>query len=469
MKFLKYIILLIALTGWGSVTQAQTARIHTGPADSLTLDDLLELAILNNPEVRNSQLDEIANEERIKEITSGGLPQISATGGYNNNYALPQQIIPGEIFGQPGTLIPVKFGVQNTLSASAQLNQMIYNPSFWVGLKAAKTSRVLYDLSTFKTKEELVYNITQAFYQIQITEEQRTILSSNLETMDRLIDIAQVQYEEGIIKKLDVDQLKVNKINLESEIEGTSLGLEQLHNQLKFLLGIPQGEEIVLKKDRLTVADFVEQDELNLANNTDLKLLDVQSELNDLQIENIQSGYMPSVSFFINYGWIGQTDKLFSDEEKHDIVGSGNGVFGVNVNIPIFDSFQKKHQKQQAVIEKHKLENTRLQTEYFTTMNYRNAEEKLKVNLGLVSTQKENMALAQNLYDITALSFKEGVAPLTELITAETSLRQSQTQYLSALLQVALAKLELIKSSGSLSEKINQYNSNFKTNTTYEN
>ena len=469
MKFLKYNILLIILTSWMQSAQAQQPGIHTEPVDSLTLDELIEFAVQNNPEVRNSQLDEIANEERIKEITSGGLPQITATGGYNNNYALPQQIIPGEIFGQPGTLIPVKFGVQNTISASAQMNQMIYNPSFWVGLKAAKTSRELYDLSTFKTKEELVYSIIQAYYQIQITDEQRSILSSNLETMDRLIDIAQVQYEEGIIKKLDVDQLKVNKINLESEIEGTSLGLEHLHNQLKFLMGIPQEEEIVLKKDRITVADFVEKDALNLSNNTDLKLLDVQSELNDLQIKNIQSGYMPSVSFFINYGWIGQTDRLFSDEDRHDIVGSGNGAFGVNVNIPIFDSFQKKHQKQQAVIEKHKLENTRLQTEYFTTMNYRNAEEKLNVNLGLVSTQKKNMALARNLYDITALSFKEGVAPLTELITAETSLRQSQTQYLSALLQVALAKLELIKSSGALSEKINQYNTTFKTNSTYEN
>lgn len=423
--------------------------------DSLTLDDLIQYAMQYNPDVRNSQLDQMSNDALIKEITSQGLPQITGTGTYNNNYALPQQIIPGEIFGQPGTLIPVKFGVQNTLSASVQMNQMIYNPSFWVGLEAAKTSKDLYKLATFKTKEELIYNIIQVYYQIQITEEQQEILLHNLETMDQLIDIAQVQYEEGIIKKLDVDQLRVNKINLESQIQGTSVGLTLLQNQLKFMMGLPQEEELLLKKDRISVGDFAEKEELNLANNTDLQMLDIQEELNELEQKNIKAGYVPSLSFFLNYGWMGQTDKLFSDEEVHDIVGSGTGSFGLSLTVPIFDSFQKKHQKQQVIIEKHKLENTRMKTEYFTKMNYDNARENLSVNLDLVSTQKENMELAESLYDITALSFREGVAPLTELINAETSMRQAQTQYLSALLQVALAKLDLIKNSGSLSEKIN--------------
>lgn len=470
MRYTKNLFALLILTLLTfHMGTAQDHSLDLEPADSLTLDEIIQLAIQNNPDVRNSQLDQLSNEASIKEITSQGLPQINATGGYNNNYALPTQIIPGEIFGQPGTLIPVKFGVQNSLSASVQMEQMIYNPSFWVGLKAAKTSREMYALSTFKTKEELVYNIIQAYYQIQITDEQRSILMSNLETMDRLIDIAEVQYEEGIIKKLDVDQLKVNKINLDSEVQGTTLGLVQLKNQLKYLMGIPQTEEINLKKDRLSVADFAEKNELDLDKNIDLRLLDIQNELNDLKLKNIKAGYMPSLSFFVNYGWMGQTDQLFSNEEVHDIVGSGTGTFGLSLRLPIFDSFQKKHQKQQVVIERHKLENTRLKKEYFTRMNYDNAQEKLNVNLGLVSTQKENMELAQNLYDITALSFKEGVAPLTELITAETSLRQSQTQYLSALLQVALANLELIKSSGVLSETINQQYNTLKTNTNYEN
>ncbi len=457
MKFIKFIIVLLTLTtGLTLPAQNPSQGIAMEESDSMTLDEMIVFALQNNPDIRNSQLDQISNDARIKEITSQGLPQINGTGSYANNYALPQQIIPGEIFGQPGTLIPVKFGVQNSLSASVQMNQMIYNPSFWVGLEAAKTSKDLYKLATFKTKEELVYQIIQAYYQYQITDEQRSILMDNLNTMDKLIDIAEVQYEEGIIKKLDVDQLKVNKINLDSQIQGTTVGLTQINNLLKFLMGIPQEQELVLKKDRLTVGDFAEQEKLDLNNNIDLKLLDIQRELTDLELKNIKAGYIPSLSFYINYGWMGQTDRLFSDEEVHDIVGSGIGTFGLSLNVPIFDSFQKKHKRQQVEVEKYKIENNRLKTEYATQMQYDNAKENLNVNLELVSTQKENMKLAQNLYDITALSFREGVAPLTDLINAETSLRQSQTQYLGALLQVALAKLDLIKNSGALSQKINQ-------------
>src|SRR5690606_15068831 len=341
--FMNYLRIFVAIilfsTGLLTLGNTQNQGITMEKSDSLTLDDIIRFAIQNNPDVRNSQLDQLSNEANIKEITSQGLPQITGSGGYNNNYALPQQIIPGEIFGQPGTLIPVKFGVQNSLSASVQMNQMIYNPSFWVGLEAAKTSKDLYKLATFKTKEELVYQIIQAYYQYQITDEQRSILMDNLNTMDKLIDIAEVQYEEGIIKKLDVDQLKVNKINLYSQIQGTTVGLTQINNLLKFLMGIPQEQELVLKKDRLTVGDFAEQEKLDLNNNIDLKLLDIQRELTDLELKNIKAGYIPSLSFYINYGWMGQTDRLFSDEEVHDIVGSGIGTFGLSLNVPIFDSF----------------------------------------------------------------------------------------------------------------------------------
>ena len=83
-------------------------------------------------------------------------------------------------------------------------------------------------------------------------------------------------------------------------------------------------------------------------------------------------------------------------------------------------------------------------------MDYRNARNQLTLSERQVDNQKQNTQLAEQLYEATSLSYKEGVAPLTELLDAETSLQQAQSNYLSALLQLKVSELDLLKTSGQL-------------------
>lgn len=87
-------------------------------------------------------------------------------------------------------------------------------------------------------------------------------------------------------------------------------------------------------------------------------------------------------------------------------------------------------------------------------MEFHNATEQLRQSRSLISQQEKNMQLAEELYSITKLSYQEGVAPLTELLNAETSLKEAQTQYLTATLQQKLAELGHLKTSGELARLI---------------
>ncbi|MBS1644830.1 MAG: TolC family protein [Bacteroidetes bacterium] len=81
-------------------------------------------------------------------------------------------------------------------------------------------------------------------------------------------------------------------------------------------------------------------------------------------------------------------------------------------------------------------------------------------NEKVAQAQEQNMKVAEELYNVAKLSFTEGISPLSELINAENSLREAQTQYLTASLQMNLAELETMKTSGQLSQLIN--NTSFK-------
>lgn len=450
-----FLISLLLFTFLG--TQAQNSFHNLtamGQEQPMTLKDCILYAIEHNPNLKSVKLDEQANTTQIKELFSMGLPQVNGSGQLSNNFALSEQLLPGEAFGQPGTTVPVKFGVANSMTANIELQQLLFSKSFFTGLEAAKASQSLVELNTFKTTEDLVYAIAQVYLQLQITEEQQTILNANIDRIDQLIDISQIQFEEGLIKKIDVDQLKVNRTNLLTELQNAQIGATQQLNLIKFYMGMPADRT-------MTIAEFVSEgdryplsEKLILNENTSLKLLNKQLELSDFEIKNIQAGYYPTVHAFVRYGWQGQTDRWFSKKAEHNVQWTPSGVIGLTLNIPIFDGFQKKHQISQVQIKQSQLVLNRQHLTNSVQMEFANANETLRQNKTLLSAQKENMQLAEELYSVTKLSYHEGVAPLTELLNAETSLKEAQTHYLTSLLQLNLAELDHMRASGQLASLI---------------
>ncbi|GLR19474.1 TolC family protein [Portibacter lacus] len=444
----------------GSVfAQYSAEEFEKYDGQEITLEECIQFALDHNPQLKSIRMGEEANAYKIKEVKSAALPQINGTGQYLYNYALAEQLLPGEVFGMPGTTIPVKFGVANTVNANIELQQVIFNKAIGTGLKAAQASQEIYELNTFKSTEDLVYNIVQLYFQLQISEKQKVILQSNIDRIENLVRIARIQFQEGIIKKVDLDQLIINKANLLSERMNLEIGIGQQLNLLKFYMGMSTNLDISISEEAMEGDRYTTiANEVDINNNTNYRLLTKQEELSDLELESIKAGYYPSLAGFVRYGYQGQTDRIFSSEDAYAIQGSPTGVIGLSLSVPIFDGFKKSHQAQQIRVKQSQYYLDKQYLSNSVEMEFANAKEKLRQNRVLLETQKENMEFAEELYEVTKLSYQEGVAPLTELLDAETSLKESQTQYLTSLLQVNLAELEHIKSSGQLSKILRSIN-----------
>lgn len=458
-----YFLLFFSVSSQNAFSQSNEVSSTQAILDKpMSLQECLKFAVENNPNLKSVKLGERSVDAQIKEVKTEGMPKIVGSGSYNYNFALAQQLLPGEMFGQPGTTIPVKFGVANTVSGNIELQQLLFSKSYFTGIKAAQTTKELSKLNTFKTTEDLVYNVAQIYMQLEITEKQKGVLKANIDRIDQLIKIAEVQLEEGLIKKIDLTQLKVNRINLLSEQQSIEIGKIQQLNLLKMYMGVPPQTDLLLEAQDSTKQQnsYLLIEELSLNQNSDLKLLNKQLEIKALELENVNAGYFPSLSTFVRYGWQGQTDRLFSNDEQYKIQGSKVGIVGVSLNVPIFDSFQKKHKAEQVRVAQNQLSFDRQNLINSIQMEFDNATQTLKQNRTLIETQKENMNLAEELYDVTRLSYQEGIAPLTELLDAETSLKEAQTQYLTSLLQLNLAELDYMKSSGQLAELIQNASTN---------
>nr|WP_304608511.1 TolC family protein [Pontibacter anaerobius] len=428
--------------------------VSGGQAQELTLQEAIDYALNNNQDVKKATYDEEIGTQQIRQARSQGLPQLNASGGVDYYPALPTQILPGALAGRPGEDIPVKFGKDYNANANVRLTQLLYNQSYFVGLKAAKTTQDLYRLRKEMAKEDLIYNIGTAYYQTLQTKEQFETIDANLKRLTELERIMELQYKNDLVAKVDVNRIRVNKTNLENQLQSLTTAYEQQKNILKFFMNMPLEQDITLTNAEGGVDNVVTEAitaEQATAQKTQFKLLQTQKQLQDYSIKNTQAGYYPTLSAYGQYGYNTQRDELFGSE----VPWFKTSVVGLQLNIPIFDGFRKDAQVKQGQLEMKKIEQDMSKLENNTAVELTNALAQLQNSQRSIEVQQQNVDLAQEVYDITNDRYKEGISPLTDLLEAEVSLREANTNLNNENLKYKVAQLTYLKARGELEKLTN--------------
>jgi outer membrane protein len=420
----------------------------------LTLKDALDYALNNSEALKKARLDIETGRLKVAEVRGSALPQIDGVSTLTNNLLVQQFILPAEFMGgNPGEFIAVKAGQTWNAMSQVQLSQQIFNQQVFTGLKAAKGSEAYYRLAAQLSEENLIQQVATNYYQVIITREQLEVIDANLERISQLEKMVASQYEVGLAKKIDLDRIKVNKGNLLAQREQLEYAVVQQENLLKYYMGMPISESIQiaeadvvgLEKQGLALSG---QDNFNVDNLTAYQLLGVQEDLLELQRKAYIAEYFPSLSLGGNYMYNSQSNSLnvYSNKALNYDVAS----VSLNLRVPIFDGFKRRSKVSQANIELEKVREDLRQTNNALAMSYENAKIQLKNNLNTIETQFANKEFAQEVFESTQANYKNGLASLTDLLTAETELVAAQNSYNQALLNFKVAEIELIKSNGNI-------------------
>ncbi|WP_245590559.1 TolC family protein [Adhaeribacter aquaticus] len=426
---------------------SQTAE----PVAKLSLAEALKFAISNNEIIKKALLDQKSAEYKIKETKGSGLPQLAANGTLTAFPALATQLLPGELAGQPGTLIPVQFGTKYNAQGGLELNQLIFRKSFFVGLQAANTTRDLYQLRTQMSEEEVIYNVSSAYLQLLQTKQQFNTIDANFNRLVQLEKILTLQYKNDVATKVQVNRVTVNKINLENQRQTLVANYEQQQNALKFFMGLPIDQKLEVVDSTTVINTEIPASPdaaAILATRLDYKLLNVQKNLYKLNVKNIQSGYYPSISGFGAVNTSAQRNEFNFFDGTQPWFKAVN--LGVRLSVPIFDGFQRKNQMRQAQIEVEKVDQDISRLTRNTQLALSNAVTQIQTSLRSIEAQERNVRLAQDVYKNTNELYKEGLSPLTELLETEVALREAQTNLNNERLKYQLAQLTYLQAKGEL-------------------
>ena len=337
-------------------------------------------------------------------------------------------------------------------NAGVQLSQQLFNQQVFTGLKAAKTSESYYNISANLTEEQIIEQVANNYYQVLVNRQQLNVIDTNIKNVKVVEKIIGNQYKNGLARKIDVDRIKVNLTNLETKREQTSNMIVQLENQLKFSMGMPVEAAIILPATELNSNPTLPQfaDSVNIEGRTEMKLLNVQKDLLTLQRKAYVAEYYPTLALTGNYSYTGMSDKFDLFKSKSSAAWYDASAIGVTMKVPIFNGFATRSKVRQADVDLKKAEEDRRQTRNSLNLSYENSKIQLKNSINTINSQRQNVLLAQEIYNSTQNNYNNGLAALTDLLDTENALTEAQNSYTQALLNYKIAEIQLIKSNGNI-------------------
>ncbi len=412
-------------------------------AQVLSLNQCIDTALRYNRNIKIALQDGLVASEKYREAKSALLPKINGIADYRYYTDLPYQLMPAAAFGGPeGTYKEVQFGVPQSLNANLQLAMPLFNPTALSAIKSTRIANELSEIQKIKTDEDVVIEVSNAYYNAQVLLNQLAFLDSNVINTNKLVQTTELLYQQQLAKGTDVDRLKLQFAQITTQRSTIFSQHQQVLNALKFLMGKPISDsiEVLINGTSIIETDF--QPKVT----TDIKLIHKKIEFSLSELSGLKNSGLPSVNAYGVYGTNGfGTSGSNSFFNFHPI-----GYIGAQLSVPLFNGMVTRHKIDGKKIEVNK---TIIQKEIIaekTNLDQINAKMNYNIATTTLATVKTQIELAEKIYDNTVLQNQQGMANITDLLLADNSLREAQQTYIVALINLRRAELEHKRVTGNL-------------------
>ncbi len=442
---------------------------------SLSLSDGISYALENHPNIKIARLQVADAEWRIKENKATGLPQLSASASYSaflQRGGLPSSAL---AFGPSGPIDLSAFNMEqqnnlaglfasdpnskiyfspvHSVSGNVQLNQLVFNNSYLLALKAARFYRQYVGEQLAVATQAVRNQVVDAYLPALLLSESMATLDKNIGNLDKLFSDTKAINKAGFAEQLDVDRIDLSLSTLRSERTNLQRQREIVVNALKLTMGMSVTKEIVLTDDvQKLMAEYATADmtaQVNYMNRSEYLQLLRGRELSVLQADLYRKPWLPSVSAFLQYqpGYQGGFGAKDSENFKNWYF-IPSALAGVSINIPIYDGGGTKAKRERAIIAVQTIDAQKQMLENAITLEVENARKQYANAAERMTSQQRNLELAQRIYDNTQTKYKAGVGSSFEVTQAEQQLYTAQQNLMQAQYDQLAAKTAVQKALG---------------------
>lgn len=430
-------------------------------AQPLSLKQCLDYAVANNIALQKDRLGLETAAQSKREVVGAYLPQVSASGAMTYNIQKTTIAMPNfvnsmmpEAMRDPNAskYMTVTMGMDLSANWGVALSQQILNFSLLNAISISEASSELAELGVESGENDVIAQTTTIFYNAQILEYSMALFDESLGILERMSAMMSTNQENGLVRKVDADRVEVTRMNLETERHSMEQALEVQKNLLKLQMGFPMTEEIDVEPvDMEAVEDMLimaGSRPFEVSEQLPFRMLKQQQDMLRLQRRSAVSELLPTLSLSANYSNNYMGDHFYGETFHHFPVS----MVSLNMRVPIFAGFSKNAKIKKADIEiKKALKDEDILVQSLT-MGYNNARMQMDSNRETIYSQKRNKSLAQDVLEVTQSNYNEGLATLSDVLNATSSMIQAQMNYVNALINCMKAYIDLKKADGSVKE-----------------
>lgn len=453
---------------WISLILAITGCLALG---AISLEESIEMARRNNKELLMAAEEVSKADETYKDVRGMLLPQLNLQGGYNlNTTYLPdsatggmpsvssmldadtatdnENTIAGALDGIVGSLMPSSPQKEGSLAMQLKMDQVLFLGGKLInGIRAVDRFRSVQRLSYSVKEQEVILATTQIFYQSILAGKLAEIQEEGLATAQRHLTRVELLSAEGQVSEFDLLRARLEVAKLEPQVLAARNQYDLALAAFRKQIGVnddsvvPEAEFVL---PLLMEMDLEDAQRLGLANRTELELLDIATQIKQIQYNAERGNYLPNVA-------LSASASLFTAADEYAIQRDDFGrqySVGIGFSLPIFTGLSNRSKIAYA---RHDLSQAQLQqreVQELIALQIKQNHQKLHHAVENYRVQQQNIQMAQRNLELAQLRFENNVGIQLEVFDAQIMLSSIKLQYYNAIYEVIAAEREFTKSIG---------------------
>ena len=406
----------------------------------VNLKQALEIALSENPTIkiadRNIEAKKYYKDEQIAAL----FPNVSASGSYQRT--VQKQKMTMAMGGSPMT---IEVGTSNNYSAGISFSLPLVAAPTWYNLKLSQIDVEAAVESARSSRISLVNEIKKAYYGMLLAKDSYRVLQANYANVEYTANNIADKYEQGLASDFDKLRADVQVKNQKPQLTSAENALALSTMLLKVLMGVDVNEPIIFDGQ---LSDFEEEmlnyqvadaQTISLANNSDLKQLEISQNSLDMSIKLLKASACPTLAF----SGSAQYMTMANDFKFSDYNWFPYSVVGLSLNVPITAWIGTSYKIKEARLSQSNLEDQRKYVENNLRVSVNNNLSNIRNAMADMTSNKETMMQAQRAYDIVQKQFDVGMATWLDLNSAELALTQSRLLYHQSIYNFLTVKAEL--------------------------
>lgn len=415
---------------------------------SLNIRSAIDLAVANNNSLKADSMNLLTPGYQTKIWKADFQPQVNYSNKAEINLAVPSQMVPGSMIGQPSKdFVPVQFGTRYGMGSGIEVTQNILRKSSRIQINAADLYQGIAQTRHNLTREELIYKVATGFYALQANAEMiRTTTRDYLNVLD-VLTIAKAQFEHGTLKRIDYESLEINAANKRSYLNQLQTQYNDQLANFNYLLGLPAETQTVISDSIPQVSSAFDAGNASLQRE-DIRLYSQLIQSKEVELKSIRAESAPTISSYFRFNYQSQ----FNDAGKafnNDYWFKSSSI-GITASVPLFDGYRRKNRANIAQAQLQQLKFQQEQTKQLANTELVTANENLRNDRIQYQITQRNLELAEKVFASRRALYTEGVTSLIELLDADRELSQSRNLHINAMINVQTSVVNVHKAKGTL-------------------